>query len=443
MKLRTKGYPCAVRPLIFLVLLALLFFSCASDPYAKVDDAVYKADYPQGAAILEKDKKKIYRDPILYYLDKGMIAHYAQEYYDSINLLQEGERAIEEAFTKSVTQEIGSYILNDKTKEYAGEDYEDIYINAFNALNYYHNRNIEDALVEIRQMNNKLEFLSSKYGEIITGLQSKALETGGSIPPNPEASTRFSNSALARYLGMLFYRGEGNYDDAGIDRDQLKVAFANAPHIYAYPLPASVDEELDIPPGKARLNVIGFGGLSPVKTQEEIRIPLPNVRYIKVALPVMVHRPSRVGRVEVVLDNGNTFNLELLEDMEAIARETFKEKINMIYLKSIIRATLKATTSSALDIAADHVEDTTTSLILSALSIGTQVFAEASEQADLRLSRYFPAKAYIGGITLDPGVYSLKVHYYAANGRLIASYKHDNVTVREDTLNLVEAVCLK
>ena len=208
-------------------------------------------------------------------------------------------------------------------------------------------------------------------------------------------------------------------------------------------MPASVDEELDIPPGKARLNVIGFGGLSPVKTQEEIRIPLPNVRYIKVALPVMVHRPSRVGRVEVVLDNGNTFNLELLEDMEAIARETFKEKINMIYLKSIIRATLKATTSSALDIAADHVEDTTTSLILSALSIGTQVFAEASEQADLRLSRYFPAKAYIGGITLDPGVYSLKVHYYAANGRLIASYKHDNVTVREDTLNLVEAVCLK
>ncbi|MDR1957236.1 MAG: hypothetical protein LBQ30_10355 [Treponema sp.] len=409
----------------------------------KIDAAVEGGDHQTGIALIEKDKQALYRnkDLILYYLDKGMIAHYAEAYTDSTQLLQEGERAIEDAYTKSVTMEIGSYLLNDTVKEYDGEDYEDIYINAFNALNYYHQARLEDALVEIRRMNNKLQFLAAKYGEIRTNLQQKALAEGSTIPPNPESPSQFSDSALARYLGMLFYRAVGNHDDAQIDRDQLKVAFANAPAVYTYGLPASLDEELAVPPGKARLNVLGFSGLSPVKDAEVIRLPLPNYRYIKIALPVMVNRPSQVSRVEVVFDDGQRFDLALLEDMAAVARETFKEKINLLYLKSVIRATVKGVTSSALDAVADETEGGT-SLLFSVLSLGTQIFAEASEQADLRISRYFPAKAYVGGITLDPGTYSFTTHYYGANGGRIASFD-TTATVREDQLNLVEVVCLK
>jgi hypothetical protein len=420
-----------------------LLFSCVSNPYHQVDDAVYRADYEDGALLIEKDKKKIYRDPILYYLDKGMLTHYAEEYRDSVQLLQNGERAIEDAFTKSITMEIGSYLLNDKTKEYDGEDYEDIYINAFNALNYYHQNNIEDALVEIRRMNNKLRFLASKYDMITTNLQQTALKNNTAIPPNPSVSSKFSDSALARYLGMLFYRGIGQYDEARIDSNQLKVAFANTPEVYSYRLPASIDEELYIPEGKARLNVIGFCGLSPIKEEEAIRVLIPGPRYIKIALPVMVYRPSAISRIEVVLDNGYSFNLELLEDIEAVAKETFKEKVNVIYLKSVLRATVKGLTSSVLGVASDLADDQTASLVLGILSLGAQAFAEASEQADLRISRYFPGKAYVGGITLDPGTYSFNINYYTVHGRLVTSFRRENIQVRENTLNLVEAICLK
>jgi hypothetical protein len=418
--------------------------SCATgNPYLKVDNAVEEGDHHRSIAILEEEKKDIYRDKdaILYYLDKGMLTHYAGQYDDSTKLLQEGERAIEAAFTKSITMEIGSYLLNDNTREYDGEDYEDIYINVFNALNYYHDQKLEDALVEIRRMNNKLRFLASKYGELKTNLQQKALAEGGAVPPNPEAPAQFSDSALARYLGMLFYRAIGRYDDARIDGDSLKVAFANAPSVYTYPLPPSLDEELGIPKGKARLNVIGFSGLSPVKIEEAMRIPLPDMRYIKIALPVMKNRPSQVRRIEVVFEDGARFDLALLEDMEAVARETFKEKVNLIYLKSVIRATIKGLASSVLDAAANETEGGK-SFLFSALSLGAQVFAETSEQADLRLSRYFPGKAYVGGITLDPGTYSFTIHYYGVNDRPIASFEN-TVTVREDRLNLVEIVCLK
>jgi hypothetical protein len=423
---------------------ASAFLSCATSSFAKIDEAAVKGNYVQSVEILEEKKKEIYqnKDVILYYLDKGMLSHYAERYDDSSALLQDGERAIEAAFTKSVSQEIASYLVNDTVREYDGEDYEDIYINAFNALNYYHNKDLEGALVEIRRMSNKLRFLASKYGVMMSKLQEKALEESGPIPPGEDSvAVTFTDSALARYLGMLFYRGIGKDDDARIDRDYLKVAFANAPSVYPHPTPVSVDEELDIPRNKARLNVVGFSGLSPVKEASVIRILLPNTRYAKISLPVMVFRPSTVSRIEVIMNNGERFDLELLEDMEAIARETFKEKKNFIYLKSVVRALVKGAASSTLSAIGDEAGGNT-GLLFGLASIGTQVFAEVSEQADLRLSRYFPGKAYVGGITLDPGIYSFTVRFYAANGRLVASHQRKDVTVQRNSLNLAEVVCL-
>jgi hypothetical protein len=427
-----------------LFLVVSLFLSCASTPFARVDGKVEDRDYAGGVALLEKEKRSLYtgRDTILYYLDKGMLAHYAGLYKDSSDLLESGERAIEAAFTKSITQEIGTYLVNDTTRDYDGEDYEDIYLNTFNALNYYHRGELEDAMVEIRRMSNKLQYLSAKYGVIITNLQKKALEEEAAVPPDENAPSRFSDSALARYIGMLFYRGTGLWDDARIDGDRLRVAFANAPEVYRHPQPSSLGEELDIPGGMARLNVIAFGGLSPVKEEVTLRIPIPPARYIKIALPKMAPRPSEIGQIEVALDGGERFSLELLEDIEAVARETFKEKEQVIYLKTIIRATIKGAASSVLEAAATD-QDGGTSLILSILSLGAQVYAEASEQADLRISRYFPGKAYVGGINLAPGVYSFSVTYYGQSGKPLAVFRYEDVPVRENRLNLTEAVCLR
>jgi hypothetical protein len=428
-----------------LGLFFILLLGCATtDAYRPIDNEVYLGKYDDGVSLLDKQKDMYrQRDALLYYLDKGLLTHYAQRFDESIPLLQEGEWAIEAAYTKSITQEIGTYILSDNTREYGGEDYEDVYINVFNALNYYHQNNLEDALVEIRRMNNKLQFLAAKYGVLMTDMQKMALEHSTAIPSNEYlSSTKFNDSALARYLGILFYRGIGQYDDARIDRDYLKIAFANAPGVYSYPVPASVEEELDIPQGKARLNVLAFSGMAPIKQEEVIRIPLPNVRWIKIALPVMTNRPSQVRRIEAVIDNGKRFDLELLEDMGAVARETFKEKEGLIYMKSILRATIKGVSSSVLGEASDQTEGNT-SLLFAILSLGAQAIAEATERADLRISRYFPGKAYVGGITLDPGRYSVTVNYYAANGRLIASYSQEPVEIRANAVNLTEAVCLQ
>ncbi|MDR3324435.1 MAG: hypothetical protein LBS82_00400 [Spirochaetaceae bacterium] len=415
---------------------AFLLFSCATKPFDKIDREVLVGKYGEAEAVLEAEKEALYDDDaILYYLDKGLLAHYAGNYGESSELLQNGERAIEEAFTKSVTENIASFIVNDKSKQYAGEDYEDLYLNVFNALNYHHQKKSEDAMVEIRRLGTKLQTLRSKYDVIEAGLTGE--DAGAAEYADVEIN--FSNSALARYLGLLFYRAAGKSDDARIDRDWLKKAFVDEKPIYPFSTPSSVDEELAVPRDKARLNVIAFSGLSPVKVEEVIRIPLPPNNWIKIALPEMVRRPSEVGKIELVFEDGAPKTLELLEDIQNVALETFKLHLGMIKAKSVIRGTAKGAVATGLS-AAGQANDNGW---LALAGLAAQAFAEVSESADLRLSRYFPGKAYVGGVTLPPGTYTFFVNYYDANGGLIESIEQKDVVVQASELNLVETYCLK
>lgn len=434
-------------PLIPAVLCAFLMVSCASmSHYEGIDRAVSAGAYEEALASIKASKENAYppKDKILYYLDEGMIAHYAGDHDGSSKALGEAERAIELAVTKSVSLEASTYLVNDTMQEYPGEDYEDIYLNVFNALNYWKKGSTEGALVEVRRIDNKIKFLSTRYGTAITNSQKSVMEKSSEIPYDPEAATvKFSNSALGQYLGMLFYRSEDKLDDARINRDQVKLAFANQPHMYAFPLPSSLQDELNIPAGKARLNVLCFTGPGPVKVQETIRLRVTNSNWMKIALPVFQTRPSLVDHVEVAIDGGPSIRLEVLEDMSAVAAETFKQRAALIYFKTVMRSLAKTTSSIALDKASEEAESSDAALMMSVLSIGTQIYAEASEQADLRMSRYFPAKALVGGVTLDPGIYSYTIMYYGVSGSVIHQERFENVSIRAGALNLSEGLCIR
>jgi hypothetical protein len=434
------------RLLCVITLSSIFLVSCAStNPYNRADEAVMQGDFAQGVEELES-RQNAYKehDEVLQHLDMGMLTHYSKDYNRSAELLQNSERAIEEAFTKSVSRTIGSYLVNDNTLEYAGEDYEDIYINVFNSLNYYHQGDLDGALVEIRRIDNKLQYLSTKYGTMITNLQRSILEQEVDVPYDPEAiSVTFTDSALARYMSMLFYRGEGLWDDVRIDRNFIKLAFANQPNLYPFSPPSSIDAESEIPKGKARLNIISFNGLSPIKVEETTRVPLLlTENYLKFALPIMVSRHSDITFTEVKMDSGESFNLELIEDIDLIAKETFKLNQSAIYLKSIIRSIAKTSASVTFN-AMSRERNDDRSALFGILSIGTQIFAEVSEQADLRIAHYFPGKALVGGINLEPGIHSFTVNYYDHRYRLIHQQRFENIAIQENQLNLIEAICLQ
>ena len=69
--------------------------------------------------------------------------------------------------------------------------------------------------------------------------------------------------------------------------------------------------------------------------------------------------------------------------------------------------------------------------------------ADATEKADLRVSRYFPGKSYIGGINMEPGLYNIKINYFDSKDQILDTEIKNNILIKEGVLNLVESICLK
>ncbi len=439
---------------IALVLLALvLITSCVT---VRDNSAVYaylnQGNYTDARDIVESAKSAFYtdRDEVLYSIDAGILSHYAGDYKTSNLRLSEGERLIEYYYSKSISQSVLSWIENDNYKDYDGDDYEDIYTNLFMALNYIHMDEIEDAFVEIRRFDNKQKALSTRYAAELEEAKNEIRNRGAASGTSYMNSTlSFNNSALARYISMLLYRSSGKKDDARIDYEQILLAFKSQQQLYPFDVPSSVKDELTVPEGKARLNFLGFTGMSPVKFQNELRVCNDYGTYFKLALPAMFARGSQVRSIDVTVtgESGVTYTttLERIESIENIAMDTFGQKQSLIYGRTFARALSKSVATSAAYEISDRYEgrDDGMSLLFSVIGLASQVHTEVSEQADLRTTQYLPAYAQVGGITVDPGRYTVRMDFINAKGKTISTEVFKDVVASAGKLNLVEAVCIQ
>lgn len=435
-----------------VLITVLCFSSCASTPgdHAPAVKSAQERKYEKSLSIIESNKTKIYgkKSDVLYYLDTGLLQHYNNDWQASTVNLSAAEKKIYDLYTKSITAEIGTFILNDNVRDYPGEDYEDIYLNVFNSLNYYHDGKIDDAVVETNRAINKITVLSNKHEqELIKAREAAKLKEGET------ASISFHDSALAEYLRMLYCRSIGDYDGAATNQRMIKDAFVTQKKLYDFPVPESVDEELSVPSGKARLNVIAFSGISPVKTEVIIRdYGLADFSFA-LALPELKKSEYPFSRIVVRVEDvktGKTIvqSLDLIESLENVATETFALHRDVIYAKAIARSVTKAVTSEVGMTVGEQLATSSddgvaaVGVLLQLFSLAGNVTNQVTEHADMRISRYFPAKASVCGITVEPGLYDVQIDYYGSGNKVLYSDWHENVSVKSRQLNLVESVCL-
>jgi len=460
-------------PVLFIAIALLLLPGCAmlrtdKSHYAGVEKLLAKANYPAAIAQLEAAKPTAYtyKDRVVYYLDIGMLHHWNGEYAKSNEMLEKAERAIEENFTKSLTRSASSLILNDNVLAYTGEDYEDVYLNAFKALNYLALGQNDEAFVEVRRIDNKLVQLESRHEKMARKL-SEAEEAQKAFTPG---KNYFQESALGRYLSLLFYRNDHKWDDVRIDLDKISKGWKLQPGIYSFPKPDFSRSTKRIHPPKARLNIIAFSGLAPDKkattfyihSEENMivfasssenylgkqnlsglnMIPWQGIGegyHFKIQLPYMQKRPSRVGHIEVIVAAVANENLQRLESLENVAVETFGIQKPIIYLKTITRAVVKG-------LAAEQAKQDMTKNMDSGAAFFTRLAADLmvdqTENADLRVSRFFPAEAAIREIHLDEGTYDININYYGIKGTLLHTDKRTGVYIAADHLNVLESAYL-
>lgn len=183
--------------------------------------------------------RKTEEDEVLYRLENGMLNYYRGNRDESAQHFQAADAAIERHYTKDISKNLQSLLVNDLQLPYSGEPYEGIYLKTFNCLNYLHEGNMQGALVEMRGINHKLELLNDRYRGVAASLMERDtaqatvdqvdeelegvdLLTEDDSPPEIQ-----QNSALGRFLTTILYGKTGAQDDAYIELQKLRTALAD------------------------------------------------------------------------------------------------------------------------------------------------------------------------------------------------------------------------
>jgi uncharacterized protein len=461
---------CSVCLSVFLAVLFIVgcsYVSTNNKFFEETSLKAYNGNYQGAIASVTGAKESIYKfkDRVMYYLDLGMLYHYSGDYAKSNEMLTAAEEAIYELFTKSVSKAALSLLLNDNTLDYGGEDYEDIYLNVFKALNYIKLKDSDAAFVEVRKVNDKLAELEDKYSDLSKKMNSSK-DAAITLKPG---DTKFHNSALARYISLLLYRDKKRWDDVRIDSEKFAEAWLMQSGVYNFARP-DLSESLDRA-AEGRLNILSFTGRSPAKRARTLWIrtfkdhifigtsreslsgekvtnyldmyywkDIPDNLFFKFQFPVMESRKSEVYSIKVQID-GKVYEPALVESIDNVATSTFEIKKDMIYLKTIIRTVTKGLLSKQ---GKDKIDEQVGDEFLSSLlNLGADLAISATEQADLRVSHYFPKLAHISEIHLTPGPHDVNISYYNKYGNII--YKEDLgiINIEKDRLNLVESFCLQ
>jgi len=427
---------------------------------------------------IETSKYKYYKekDKVLFYLDIGMLYHYSGNYRVSNQYLEKAERGIEDLYTKSVSKGALSLILNDNALDYFGEDYEDIYINVFKALNYINLNDYEDADVEIRKINNKLNRLEDKYSSVASQLN-KSSDRKFSIQ---YGSNPFSNCAMGRYLSFLMYRKDGLENDAQIDLRKLIAAFNSQVKIYDFPIP-NIDEQANFTDENTKLVVLCCTGKSPIKKEnklivetqkgylsirgegnynfsDRINMDVEEGFHIKFSFPEIYQQNSEIDFIKVLIDN-KPYRLMKIEDIGNVAVATFEIKKPVIYGKTLTRALVKGLGSNIFkkwvkDKAKEEEKKQKEKsgdddLVTFLFEVGTDIAnwavdsaVDATENADLRISRFFPDAIYISEADVTPGTHTVRIQFYDNYGRLL-NEDIKKIITNTNTVNIVESFCLQ
>jgi len=176
---------------------------------------------------------------------------------------------------------------------------------------------------------------------------------------------------------------------------------------------------------KAEVFGLHFNGRAPVKKPATVVFPMPDGFLLKLAFPAY----QKIGRTIVgarlyakPLEDDIAFHatFTVAEPIGKIARENLEDRKGRIAAKTLARVTAKYLAVKAAQKAAKDAAGRDHGALVGFLTgIAGNIFAFASEEADLRSWRTLPAEILISKLTLEPGSYEFWAECVDASGRVI------------------------
>ena len=373
----------------------------------------------------------------MYDFDRAMTLHLAGRYEESNMYLEKAEIKIDELFTKSITSEAGAMLTNDNLLPYEGENFEKVMVNVFAALNYVYMGKWDDALVEARKVDHKLNVFNDKYDE----------------------KNVYKEDAYARYLTGILYEAKKELNDAFIAYRKAFDVYEEYYRDYGTPMPPTLPQDLlrtsealgmtvehssyreKFPHVKwisqkefdelGELIFFSYNGRSPVKEDYFITVPVHDkngkTSFFRMALPKFKPLLNNIAYTNVTLTGPGEGSISqeafLVEDITAIAKKNLEDRIVRITAKAAARAISKFLLSRKIK---KKAQNNPLASILA--DIGTTIYSFVSEQSDKRSWRTLPDQIMMVRVAIPPGPYTVAVEYYSA-GRNLLHRKEYRVTI--------------
>ena len=429
-----------------LCMLLVTMVGCGfAPPYVKVEDSLRAGNYIGATKALEENKKA-YGDKslLLYYFDRLWAEHLAGNYKTSNDYVELADKLIDDLYTKSVTGEALAFLGNDMSLPYDGENFERVMLHTVGMLNYASLGQVDEALVEARRADQRLMQYVDKAGK---------------------DKVTYQQDALSRYLSASLYESEGGQArwDAFLDYKKCDEAFASYAKAYGTPLPGLLKSDLlrmssklgekeatnaffarfgsqplADTKDKGEVIVILNEGLAPVKISDHIDLPIAlsdgTVQYFSAAFPRFVPRLTSFASAKVSDGAGEAVPLELFQDVQGIAIRDLADRVALIRVKAIARATVKFQAARALQQEAKK-EGGEGAQLLAILS--TNIYGIISEQADTRSWRTLPGRISLARLNLAPGLHNLHLSINTAGGPIMRDFP--GVDVKAGKVRIVEA----
>lgn len=404
----------------WFILSAFLFISCATSGsfYSTVDGNISDGKYEEALKTV-RENRSWYGDKssVLFNLDMGLLFHYAGVRDSSLSYLFAAEKEIDDLYTKSISQEVLSFMINDNILPYAGEDFEKVLVNVFLALNYAEKGMIEDALVEARKVDLKLREYAHQYDD----------------------KNEYREDAFIRYIAGVLYETGGEINDAFISYKKSFEVYKTYENEYGTKTPSFLLDDLvrtatlmeftdeveqyrgmggrwEAREGSVEGNVlvVVYTGKGPAKQEIKKTVTIPDTSGVlhtfQIALPEFQsrYRGSRTYSVRTVSGNDSiTATTECAENITAIAQRVLEDRLDLIYLKSGGRAVLKFL--AAEKIKGEIKKDDKNKVKNFLGSLAVDLVVGATEQADTRTWRTLPSEIQLARFSLKPGEYLLNV----------------------------------
>ncbi len=185
----------------FCISSLMFFVGCATyqNKVAPAKDELRAGQCAPALQRLEELVNKADGDQLVYLMEYGTALQICKNYEQSNKVFLKADKLSDQQDYHSASRVVGATLLNEEMIQYKGDTFEKLFINAAAALNYLQLGLQDDALVEVRRINDKFKKLTAE-----------------------ENNRKFELNSFTQYLSGLIWEMDQKYDDACIS---YKAAF--------------------------------------------------------------------------------------------------------------------------------------------------------------------------------------------------------------------------